>query len=490
MRHRILLLLAFAAILVALHAPYVRLPFHWDELGQFVPAALDLYRDGAWITHSTDPNIHPPGLTAILAAVWSFTGYSILSSRVTMLLIAALGAYFSFLLAIRLSRGTSGAPGFMAVAFLIAAPMFYTQSMMVLLDMPAMTFTVLALLLFLDQRYVSCAAVTVALVLTKETAITTPMVFGAWLLFRDRRVKEALYFFAPAIALVLWLVYLRQVTGSWFGNAEFAQYNVTDSFTPVHILYAILRRIYTLFFADGHWIGSIALFYGYRVLRSREWSIAFAVAGLQLAAVTFLGGAVLDRYLLPVLPILYAAFAVAASTYTAQRRLISNLALLSLLVIGWFVNPPFPFPLENNLAVVDFVELQHDAAQYLESNFTGRRVVSVWPFTAAIRNPDFGYVQARIPTLRTPGLRLTDFQPLKLETSDVLVTYSRGQVPPEYILQNATLRSWFLPFVDLQPEATSEELRTLGYQSQARWERKGQWIQIYSRDASLGRLSH
>jgi 4-amino-4-deoxy-L-arabinose transferase-like glycosyltransferase len=490
MRNRILLLIAFAAILVALHAPFVHLPFHWDELGQFVPAALDIYRDGAWITHSTDPNIHPPGVMALLALVWSVTGYSILASRLTMLLLAAWGVYLSFLLAVRLSRGAAGAPAFTAVAFLMAAPMFYTQSMMVLLDMPAMVLTVLALLYFFDQRYTACAAATVVLVLVKETAITTPMVFGAWLLFRDRRWKEALYFFAPAVALGLWLVYLRQVTGSWFGNAEFAQYNVTDSFTPLHILYAILRRVYTLFLADGHWIGAIALYFGHKALRSREWTIAFAVAIAQLADVTFLGGAVLDRYLVPVLPILYAAFAVAASTYTAQRRLLSNLALIGLLVVGWFLNPPFPFPLENNLAVVDFVELQHDAAQYLESNFLGRRVVSVWPFTAAIRNPDFGYVQARIPTLRTPGLRLAEFKTVTLGDRDVIVTYSRGQTPPSYILGHPTIRGWFAPFIDLQPEATSEELRTIGFQSQARWERKGQWIEIYSRDTALASLSH
>ena len=483
MRHRIFLLIAFAAILIALHAPFVRMPFHWDELGQFVPAALDLYRDGSWVTHSTDPNIHPPGVMVILAAVWSVTGFSILVSRLTMLVLAGWGVYLSFLLAVRLSRGAQGAPAFSAVAFLIAAPMFYTQSMMVLLDMPAMVLTVLALLYFLDARYLACATTTVALVLVKETAITTPMVFGAWLLFRDRRWKEALYFFAPAIALGLWLVYLRQVTGSWFGNAEFAQYNVTDSFTIVHVLYAIMRRVYTLFLADGHWIGAAALYFGHRALLSREWTIAFAVALSQLADVTFLGGAVLDRYLLPVLPILYAAFAAAASTYTPQRRLTSNLALLAMLVTGWFVNPPFPFPLENNLAVVDFVELQHDAAQYLESNFSGRRVVSVWPFTAAIRNPDFGYVQARIPTLRAPGLRLEEFKTLSMSDPDVIVTYSRGQTPPAYILDNPIVRSWFAPFIDLQPEATSSELRTIGYQSQARWERKGQWIQIYSRDS-------
>jgi len=486
MRHRILLLLAFAAILVALHGPYLRLPFHWDELGQFVPAALDLYREGAWVTHSTDPNIHPPGVMAILAAVWYFSGFSILASRLTMLVMAAVGAYLSFMLAIRLGRGTAGTPAFTAVACLIAAPMFFTQSMMVLLDMPAMVFTVLALLLFLDERYAACAAATVALVLVKETAITTPMVLGAWLLYRDRRRTQALYFFAPAIALALWLFYLRDATGSIFGNAEFAQYNLTDSFKPMHILYAIMRRVYTLFFADGHWIGSIALVHCWKlsqsVFRTRDWSIAIALAAAQIAAVTFFGGAVLDRYLLPVLPILYTAFAVAASTYAPRRRLISNLALLALLVAGWFFNPPFPFPLENNLAVVDFVQLQHDAAQYLESNFRDRRVASVWPFTAAIRTPDFGYVQKGIPTLRVPGLHLADFRSVALQDSDVIVLYSRGQTPPDYILQNATLHRWFAPFLDLQPEATSLELRTLGYESRARWERYGQWITIYSRN--------
>ena len=59
----------------------------------------------------------------------------------------------------------------------------------------------LALLLFFDERYAACAAAATALVLVKETAITTPMVFAAWLWFRERRRKEALYFLGPAIAL-------------------------------------------------------------------------------------------------------------------------------------------------------------------------------------------------------------------------------------------------------------------------------------------------
>ena len=154
----------------------------------------------------------------ILAVVWKIFGFSILSARLTMLAIAAAGVFLSFLLAIRLGRKAEGAPAFAAVAFLMAAPLFYTQSMMVLLDMPAMTLTVLALLLFFDERYAACAAAATALVLVKETAITTPMVFAAWLWFREKRQREALYFLAPALALGLWLVELHHVTGHWLGN--------------------------------------------------------------------------------------------------------------------------------------------------------------------------------------------------------------------------------------------------------------------------------
>ena len=72
--------------------------------------------------------------------------------------------------------------------------------MMAQLDMPAMTLTVLALLLFLDEQYAFCALACTALVLTKETGLSTPLVFGGWLL-HQRRWRQAGYFSAPLIAL-------------------------------------------------------------------------------------------------------------------------------------------------------------------------------------------------------------------------------------------------------------------------------------------------
>jgi hypothetical protein len=472
---------AFAALLVAMHVPFLTLPFHWDELGQFVPAALDLYRDGAWVPHSTLPNVHPPGIMLLLAIVWKIFGFSILSSRLTMLAIASAGVYFSFLLAIRLARKAEGAPAFAAVVFLMVAPLFYTQSMLVLLDMPAMTLTVLALLLFYDERYAACAAAATVLVLVKETAISTPMVFAAWLCFHERRRRAALYFLAPAIALGLWLVELHHVTGHWLGNDEFARFNVSQSLGFSHIVYAIGRRIFELFVSDGHFLGTAALIAGWRLLRGKEWTIAGWVALAQTAVVTLLGGAVLDRYMLPVLPILYAAFAVAGSVWSRPVRLIAQAAMVTLFVVGWFWNPPVPFPYENNLAMVDFVRLQQEAAEYLEDHAATQRIATAWPFSDAVTHPEFGYVRRPLNlTILTGGVRLSNLAKLNPKDFDVLVMYSAEWSVKGRLLDIHPIRSLVSTFLDPNINATSDEIRTtLGFVPALRWTRGGQWIEIY-----------
>ena len=104
--------------------------------------------------------------------------------------------------------------------------------MIALLDMPAMTFTALALLLFLDERIAACAAACTVLVLMKETAITTPIVFGAWLLApREAYPRSAVFSRARDCAGRL-AGRLHHATGHWLGNDDFARYNVSDSLNP------------------------------------------------------------------------------------------------------------------------------------------------------------------------------------------------------------------------------------------------------------------
>src|SRR5579864_6033079 len=101
-RTSLLIYAGVALFVLASHAAFLKLPFYWDELGQFVPASLDILRSGAWIPRSTVPNVHPPGVMAYLAGVWSLAGYSIVATRVAMLALAAAGAGITFRLALRL----------------------------------------------------------------------------------------------------------------------------------------------------------------------------------------------------------------------------------------------------------------------------------------------------------------------------------------------------------------------------------------------------
>jgi len=176
--------LLFAVPLFAIHFSLLNLPYFWDELGQFIPTALDLLRDGAWVAHSTLPNIHPPGVEAYLVLWYKLFGYSIPATRVAMLALAASGLLILFLLSIELSRDAPGVPAFLPPFLMLASPLFYTQSMMAQLDMPAMVFTLLALLFFLRKRHGYAALACVALVLTKETGAVTPAVFFLVLIWR------------------------------------------------------------------------------------------------------------------------------------------------------------------------------------------------------------------------------------------------------------------------------------------------------------------
>ncbi|MGH9632220.1 MAG: hypothetical protein ACRD7E_28280 [Bryobacteraceae bacterium] len=488
LRACVLFFALFASVLFLTHAPFLSLPYFWDEMGQFVPAALDIFEKGAWIPQSTLPNVHPPGIMAYLAAFWNVTGYSVAATRTAMLLLAALGTLAAFLLAIELCGRLPGAPALLAVALLLASPLFYIQAMMSQLDMPAMVFTALAVYLFLKNRILASAGACIALVLAKETGATVPLVLGAWLV-GEKRLREASYFLVPFAALAVWLACLTYNTGHVLGNREFAHYNVTFPLHPARLIFSVLRRLYFLLVADFHWIGTIAILIAWRrttIFRSRSWAVVAAVACAHLLLVIVLGGAGLERYLLPLIPLFYIAVAAAWTTFKPLWRRVSALALAGGLLAAHFWNPPYPAPFENNLAMVDFVKLQKRAAEYIESNHSGAAVVSAWPFADALRRPEFGYVSKSIRTRGIENFHAETVLDLKESHPDILVLYSRTWEPGWGVLQLPAVESFLREYYHYRPQITSEQIqRELRLYPVARWERRGQWIEVYAREAVL-----
>lgn len=467
-----------------MHAPYLTLPYYWDELGQFIPSALDILRDGAWIPHSAAPNVHPPGVMAYLALVWSAAGYTIPGTRIAMLLLASLGVYTTFLLAIRMSQGVPGYPAFTAALLLLATPLFYTQAMMAQLDMPAMTFTVLALLLFLERRYAWCAVVCGVLVLVKETGLLVPMVFGGWLVWRERQLREAVYFIAPVVLLAGWLWILHAATGHWLGDAGFAQYNVGYALNPVRAVSALLRRLWFLSIVDFRWIGTLAVIGAWRARRffSREWQLAGALFAGHIVLVSLFGGATLERYLLPVIPLLYIAMATAFAYLTKQWRMVGVTALLLGMGLGFVWNPPYPFPYENNLAMTDFVELQQAAVEYVERAGPAHpTIATAWPYSSALHYPILQYVQHPLAVVETNDFHAHSLrEALRTTHANVLIVYSRNWEPDWNIARVPLVERFLRDYYDYEPQMTAGAIEEeFGFRQVSRLTQHGQRIELY-----------
>ncbi len=467
---------AFALVVFLTHTRYYNLPYYWDELGQFVPAALDIFQRGAWIPQRTIPNVHPPGLMAYLAGVWTVFGYSIAATRLAMLALASLAALIAFLLAIELTKGAKGAPAFAAVVLLLASPLVYTQSMLAQLDLPAMLFSSWALLLFLQNRFRAAALASVALVLVKETGIVVPAVLGIWLA-AERKPREAAWFVLPFFALAGWIAALWAATGNLLGNSEFANYNLFFPLHPVRLAGALLRRAFFLGIEHFHWIGWIFVVPAFRrgAFAGRAWRVAAAVAAAQVLVVTVFGGAVLERYLLPVLPILYAAFAAATPRF-------AQLALVAGLVFSLFWNPPYPYPFENNLAMVDFVRLQQAAAEYVAAEYPDRAITTAWPLTAALWIPELGYVEHRMHIRRIADFTPPQVAKLAPGSVEVFVLFSREWDRP-WDLRRAP---WIIGIVrrvyHWEPQMRPGEIACrFGLAQVAEWRRGGQWAVVLAR---------
>jgi hypothetical protein len=339
----------------------------------------------------------------------------------------------------------------------------------------------------LESHYTAAAIACTVLVLMKETALTTPAVFGAWLLW-ERRWREASYFLAPALAVALWLAYLASVTGHIFGNREFTHYNVTFQLHPIRMALTAIRRVYYLFVDNFHWIGTLAFLAAWRkttIFRNREWAIVAAVFVAQTVAVTVLGGAALERYLLPVLPLFYIAAAAAFTTLAQRVRQFATLGMAAGLIASLFITSVFPYPYENSLAVVDFVRLQQQAAQYIESQHTGKTVASAWPFPDALRRPEFGYVTAPIAVRGLDNFDPATVLTLKADPVDVLVLYSRTWEPPQSVIHLEFVRKLLTDYYFYQPQITAEQIEAeLGMVQVARFDRRGQWVEVYIRTST------
>jgi hypothetical protein len=545
---QLLLFALFFAGLMLLHAPLLRLPYFWDEAGYYVPAARDLFLTGTLIPHSTLSNAHPPLVMAWLALAWRVFGYSTLVTRTAMLALSA----FSLLGLFRLARIAANLPVAWATTALVAVyPVFFTQSSMAQVDLPAAGLTFWALAAYIEDRPWKQAFWFSLAALAKETAILAPLALFAWELlayliqqrwqqarvgtgalarpsranrgprqarcwldgveeFGGCRPEEThwkeflppehrrtllLYLLLPVVPLAAWYAYHYAKTGFLLGNPEFFRYNVAATLNPLRIPLAFGMRLWQLFGYFGLYLLTLAGLLAMLRPPQTENAVArpripiwmqAAFLSVVLAYLVFMsavGGAVLARYMLPVVPLVILALVSTLWRRARYWKLIVGAVAIAF-IAGLFSNPPYGFSLEDNLAYRDYIMLHVEASRFLAMRYPGDRVLTAWPASDELTRPWLGYINANPPV---QVVRIEDFSASQIDVAakardrfDVALVFSTKYQPPHPLFDNwdawqRIKQKFFGYHRDLLPEEIAQRLGgTIAY-SKAQ---NGQWIAV------------
>ncbi|MFZ0957851.1 MAG: glycosyltransferase [Candidatus Sulfotelmatobacter sp.] len=513
--------MAFAVIFVfifLLHAPLLRLPYFWDEAGYYVPAARDILLSGSLIPHTTVSNAHPPLVLCWLALWWKLAGYDPLVTRSAMLVVAA----FSLLGVFRLAERVANLQVAIASTLCTALyPVFFAQSSLAHLDLAAAGFTIWGLCAYLEGRFFWLALWFSLAALTKETAVLAPMALFTWEILRhfflhrfdapdsdvapEQPVRDSgtrtaspsagllAGLLIPLLPLSAWYAYHYSRTGYVFGNPEFFRYNVAATLNPVRFLLAFGLRLWQAFGYLHLWVLTLAMLLAMFLpaldddgVQRRRIAIPvqivfLAVIAAYVVAMALIGGAVLARYLLPVIPLV---IILVVSTLRRRVRMwpaVVGVILLAF-VVAWFWNPPYGFSPEDNLAYRDYIHLHEDGETFLEARYPMARVLTAWPASDELTRPWLGYVTRPMRVVRIEDfsvdevLSAADFR----ANFDVALVFSTKYEPARELLGHSKrwedLKTKFFGFHrDLPPAVVA---RILGGRVVFSEGRKGQWVAV------------
>jgi hypothetical protein len=116
----------------------------------------------------------------------------------------------------------------------------------------------------------------------------------------------------------------------------------------------------------------------------------------------------------------------------------------------------------------------------VEANYPASTITSAWPFPDALRRPEFGYVSHGIAVRGIPDFNPETVLPLKGQV-EVLVVYSRTWEPKWGALRLGWIKQFLTDYYFYKPQITPEQIqKELGLLPVVRYERRGQWIEIYA----------
>jgi hypothetical protein len=162
------------------------------------------------------------------------------------------------------------------------------------------------------------------------------------------------------------------------------------------------------------------------------------------------------------------------------RGVVAIIALM--FVASWFVNPPYGFAPEDNLAYRDFIRLHQHAENFLEARYPMARVLTAWPASDELTRPSLGYVTRPMQVVRIENFALEELMGAADLRSqfDVALVFSTKYEPTHPLLENWRLwQEWKTRFFgyhrDMPAAAAAQILGGTVVYSESR---NGQWIGV------------
>ncbi|HEX8814914.1 MAG TPA: glycosyltransferase family 39 protein [Terriglobales bacterium] len=387
---------------------------------------------GSLIPVSGPSNAHPPLVMAYLALVWKLFGFAVIFTRIAMLGLAAFSLAGLFRLAEKLANRE------VAVAAVIATavyPVFFAQSSLAQVDLAAAGLCFWGLAAYFEERLWATAVWFSLAVLAKETAILVPLALLAWELIeraRGRKTRLSPAQLIPFLTLATWYAFHYLKTGFIFGNPEFFRYNVSGTLDPLRIVLALGLRLRQLFlYMNLGWLtlaALLALFFPPQRERAgidpNIRHALYAVIAVYTVAMAVVGGAVLARYMLPVVPLV-----IVLSIAELWRRMRVWVLVLAAVVAAFaaalFINPSYGFSFEDNFAYRDYIVLHQSAEEYIAAQYPQKRVLTAWPASEELTQPFLGYVSQPVRVLRIDDFTIEQLMSAaELRDFDVALIFS------------------------------------------------------------------
>ena len=319
-----------------------------------------------------------------------------------------------------------------------------------------------------------------------------------------------------------------------FGNPEFFRYNVSSTMNPTRMLLAVGVRLWQTFgymnmfvltlataaamllspqpLGNGNFsartgerdsAGDTAQAHGLRdPIDLRIQAVFVVVMFGYIAMLSVIGGALLARYLLPVLPL---GIIIAVSTIWRRvpffaLRPAGSPAGQSLRIQGWIVvivfvcgafiaglvtNPPYHFAPEDNLTYRDYVILHQHATALVQRRYPYARVLTAWPATDELNKPYLGYVTS--PVTVSPVENFSSGEITKalakrranLDHYDLALVFSTKYEPPRLVFPMSLWVSAGARYFNYHHDVSAEQAADrLGGHIVMQEHRRGEWVAL------------